>query len=56
MKYHEASFCPVTCSMQELKRAIKAAPPTSERRGFLKGVEHARTMIAGFTGNPEIAR
>ena len=52
--FHEDNFCPVTCPIAELAEAIKAAP-SKERLDFLRGVEHARILIAGFAGKPEIA-
>ena len=54
MKYHESHFCPVTCKLSELAKAIKATPDQG-RRDFLQGVEHARIMIAGLTGDRKFA-
>jgi len=52
----ESEFCPVACKIDELKAEILIAAHlgATDREQFLKGVEHARIIIAAAL-NPDIA-
>jgi hypothetical protein len=45
----EASFCPISCDLSTLDRAIDLT--TSDRQKFLEGVRHARIILRAATNN-----
>jgi len=45
----EASFCPITCDIDQLDRAIDLT--IGDRKSFLEGVRHARVILRAATNN-----